>query len=254
MSAPFYVEKIKYCSRNELGYDYVIGDIHGRYDLVEKALELVHFNPLTDRLFCVGDLIDRGRDSWKVLEFLQRPYVYALRGNHEDMLLDLYNVDEPLSDEMLHFYSGNIGLEWWFDVSLENREKIIAEIKKLPLIIEVDSQIGKIGLIHADIDESLSWDRFKEAINNNEKSDIEEAMWGRTRLLYENEIPIEGVERVYAGHTTKAIITPLANFVGIDTGAVFNQHLTIANLICPMKYFQKANMPFGNVHVINHIH
>lgn len=251
MGAPFYTDKIKYYEKNLHGQDYVIGDIHGRFDLVEKALLLVKFNPLTDRLFCVGDLVDRGEDSWKVLEFLKRPYVHAIRGNHEDVWLDLYNVDEVLPDDMLQIYGGNMGIDWWWDVKPQMRLDIIEEFKKLPLVIEVASDIGPIGLIHADIDEDLDWNQFKEAINQNKKHDIEEAMWGRTRLSYYLEKEIKGVERVYAGHTTKNIITPLANFIGLDTGAIFNQHLTIVNLTYPIKKMKKAKIPFGEIHVLN---
>lgn len=252
MGAPFYTDKIKYCPLNILGNDYVIGDVHGRFDLVEKALKMVKFDPKKDRLFCVGDLIDRGEESWKVLEFLQRDYVYALRGNHEDMMLDLYNVEEPLSDEMLFHYSRNAGIEWWFKVPLEQREKIIDALKKLPLIMEVETKIGPVGLIHADMDEDMSWGELKIAIEKNQKADIEETMWGRTRFSYSIERPIDGVARVFAGHTTLSLITPLANFIGIDTGAVFHQHLTMVNLTCPMKYIENAIMPFGDVHILNY--
>ena len=80
-----------------LGRDFVVGDIHGAFDILMKALEAVGFNPKTDRLFSVGDLVDRGNYSQLALEFLSEPWVFAVRGNHEQMLLDMYasgKVDE----------------------------------------------------------------------------------------------------------------------------------------------------------------
>lgn len=67
---------------NTQGTDYVVGDIHGCFDLVDQALARLGFAPDQDRLLCVGDLIDRGPQSAQVDAFLARPYVYAVRGNH----------------------------------------------------------------------------------------------------------------------------------------------------------------------------
>lgn len=53
-------KKIETFGVNTIGIDYVLGDIHGRFDLVYENLNNVGFNVETDRLFCVGDLIDRG--------------------------------------------------------------------------------------------------------------------------------------------------------------------------------------------------
>ncbi|EOV9087845.1 metallophosphoesterase [Pseudomonas aeruginosa] len=53
------------------------------------------FSPTHDRLFVVGDLIDRGPGSHRCARFLAQPYVHAVRGNHEDMLLQLYPEDSP---------------------------------------------------------------------------------------------------------------------------------------------------------------
>ena len=89
------MRKVLKFKRYELGRDFVVGDIHGAYDLVLQAMNEARFNPNTDRLFAVGDLIDRGLGSRRCLKFLAQPYVYAVRGNHEDMLLDLYAEGYP---------------------------------------------------------------------------------------------------------------------------------------------------------------
>jgi len=47
---------------NQAGKDYVIGDLHGCYELLERLLDAVGFDKSKDRLFSVGDLIDRGPD------------------------------------------------------------------------------------------------------------------------------------------------------------------------------------------------
>lgn len=47
---------------------FVIGDIHGSFDLLEKLL--TYWNPEEEQLVFLGDYIDRGPDSLKVLKKL----------------------------------------------------------------------------------------------------------------------------------------------------------------------------------------
>ncbi len=90
------MDMTKKLARNERGCDFVVGDIHGAFDLVLRAMDKARFDPAVDRLLSVGDLIDRGDGSHRCARFLAQPYVHAVRGNHEDMLLDLYKDGEPV--------------------------------------------------------------------------------------------------------------------------------------------------------------
>jgi serine/threonine protein phosphatase 1 len=64
----------------------VIGDIHGRLDLLEQ---LVPALPKDTYIISVGDMIDRGNHSAQVLEYVRaHPEMTALMGNHEAMMLD----------------------------------------------------------------------------------------------------------------------------------------------------------------------
>lgn len=73
---------------NPSGRDFVVGDLHGCLDLLQAQLERVGFDTGCGRLFSVGDLVDRGPDSMGCLRLLREPWFHAVRGNHEDMLLD----------------------------------------------------------------------------------------------------------------------------------------------------------------------
>ena len=55
--------------RNPSGRDWVCGDLHGRFDVLLEALNDVSFNPDEDRLFLLGDLIDRGPQSRELLSW-----------------------------------------------------------------------------------------------------------------------------------------------------------------------------------------
>lgn len=69
-----------------------ISDIHGHRALLENVLRQASYKPGKDRLFLLGDYIDRGPDSLGTLEMVKELVeggAVALRGNHEQMLLDV---------------------------------------------------------------------------------------------------------------------------------------------------------------------
>ena len=65
---------------------YAISDLHGNYKLWTKVKEWL--KP-SDKLFCLGDNIDRGNDGIKIVQDMRnRENTTVLLGNHEDMLID----------------------------------------------------------------------------------------------------------------------------------------------------------------------
>ncbi|WP_338521364.1 symmetrical bis(5'-nucleosyl)-tetraphosphatase [Candidatus Legionella polyplacis] len=70
--------------------DYAIGDIHGCYDSLLNLLEIIDFSDKRDKLWFVGDLVNRGPNSIKVLRFIKnlpiKPNISL--GNHDLYLLN----------------------------------------------------------------------------------------------------------------------------------------------------------------------
>lgn len=67
---------------------YAIGDLHGRYDLLEKSVRKIsdYGQGSVFQIITLGDYIDRGKQSRQVIEFLiAHPEIIALQGNHEAM-------------------------------------------------------------------------------------------------------------------------------------------------------------------------
>ncbi|GJM14501.1 MAG: bis(5'-nucleosyl)-tetraphosphatase, symmetrical [Pseudohongiella sp.] len=65
--------------------NYVVGDLQGCYKPLKKLLKKVKFSPAKDKLWCVGDLVNRGPDSLDTLRFLQDmdDSTELVLGNHD---------------------------------------------------------------------------------------------------------------------------------------------------------------------------
>ena len=74
--------------RNRIGRDFAVGDIHGCFTALQIALDAIGFSPETDRLFCAGDLVDRGPGSHLVVDWLDKPWFFSTRGNHEALVCE----------------------------------------------------------------------------------------------------------------------------------------------------------------------
>lgn len=203
------------------------------------AMQRAGFNPETDRLFAVGDLIDRGEESARVARFLAQPYVYAVRGNHEDMLIQLHEGGAFPEFGPDHFMVVKNGLGWWRSVARSKKQEILDAIRKLPIAIEVDTPRGTVGIVHAEVQPGLSWQEFLEHIEHGDGTVTDTALWGRDRIRSKDFKGVQGVGRVFVGHTPQwEGVTRFGNVYAVDTGAIFaganekdGARLTMMNLV-----------------------
>ncbi|WP_437881077.1 metallophosphoesterase [Pseudomonas sp. LRF_L74] len=194
--------------RNVEGRDFAVGDVHGHFSLLQRALDQVGFDPVVDRLFAVGDLLDRGAESARVVEWLARPWFFSVQGNHEHMVV--------AGDRTRHALNGG---RWFYALAEDEQARIVDAVASLPLAIEVETAAGLIGLVHADVPHP-AWAAFVRALSDASLVDGQAAVcqWSRRRLKNSDERGVEGVRAVVAGHTPLRRPALLGNVYHIDTG------------------------------------
>lgn len=204
-------------AKNPSGRDFVVGDIHGMFGALQALLAEIDFDEQQDRLFSVGDLVDRGPDSHCALQWLAKPWFFACRGNHEQFVLDS---SDP---EQYELWVNHNGGEWWLALEVEEREQFVIEMNKMPLAMEVATGQGIVGIVHADVPPTMSWDEFADCLDNGDQDATFYAMWSRNRIAGAvTSNPVEGrVDRVYCGHTPTRDAVTVDNVHYIDTGAVY---------------------------------
>ena len=204
---------VKHMEANKHGRDFVVGDVHGELDLLTRLMEMIGFDKSVDRLFGVGDLIDRGPDSLGVVALLREPWFFSVRGNHEDMMLRALTGN----DAALRMWLNNGGL--WVHGELTERPEGVDDaadlVDALPLVIVVG---GAWQVAHAEL---LVTDEDVDAGIIELQGDV---LWARELIAGKDKSP--GFRPTFVGHTPVANVKRRDNHYFIDTGGTFNGRLT----------------------------
>ena len=244
---------------NERGRDLVVGDVHGHFATLRHALAALEVGE-HDRVFSLGDLVDRGPNSFDAKGWIAGPKLSArfhvvLRGNHEQLMLEALLEGPPERQGLWqHGVAGEAwclwmmnGGGWWKPESpYHDAATWIDVLSPLPFCATVDTRHGPVGLVHA-CPVWPSWEALeaKVAGNRNENHRTRErALWSRVRHGHvqrelgetgeEHLGPVEGVRCVVTGHTPRPEPVWHGNVLAIDTGVHIDDrgygHLTIARI------------------------
>ena len=140
---------------------YVMSDVHGFYDRYSAFLRGVSFCG-ADRLYIVGDLLNRGSDGIRLLQdVMGRKNVTAILGNHEYMLLPTLqelSCSDPQSQRAViksELSTTPIGQEdTLLDFCRQDRTeqlKLLAYIRSLPLYQKIAVCGKKYLLVHGGL-------------------------------------------------------------------------------------------------------
>ena len=201
---PFYVWVV-----SELNV-FVVGDVHGCFGTFRELLR--HWQPATERLVQVGDLVDRGRYSPEcvalavALEVRHPGRTVFLRGNHEHEMLRHYGPAGP-----------NPGwLRWGGQQTVRQyaaAPSLLAPhlmwLEQRPLFWETEHLL----ISHAG---------FANTTTPLDENDPDGVLWRRGPLRHMGR-------RQIIGHTPtdgKPLFEPTTNVLNVDTGAYLGQCLT----------------------------
>lgn len=205
--------RLKRFERNTVGRDLVVGDIHGCFTRLQQALDSIGFNPETDRLFSVGDLVDRGPESEKSLEWLEKPWFHAVQGNHEDMAIRFARGHAIDRD---NYYAN--GGAWLIAKLKDEQHEFGAALDQLPYAIEVETKAGLIGIVHADCP-TPGWEDFRRILTSDQwnRNYKNICLWSRDRIGNDDMSGVRDVTALIVGHTPVSHVCRLSNVFYIDT-------------------------------------
>lgn len=203
-------------------------DLHGCDQEFRELLQKVYFNPTKDRLIILGDLFDRGDESWEVFQHVKRlkkllgDRMVLIRGNHDQLLLDtIANADNL----RLWAFNGGLATVKSFkahDDSIDSCKELLMET---PLFFETDEYI----CVHAGLKSEIPAENEKDIL-----------LWDRdvTQGSYKGKLGIGGHTpmrspvwfvpdgRVLVLKDDIHLPLPDKGFICMDTGCVFGGRLT----------------------------
>lgn len=191
---------------NTKGTDYAIGDIHGCFLAVVDKLHSIGFDFTKDRLFSVGDLVDRGRQSEHALGWLSEPWFFPVRGNHDDYVCRMDTCDA------LNWHRN--GGAWFQTLDPQLQLKFQEVFRTLPFAIEVETRAGLIGIVHAD-PYFEDWQQVRDNVDNKRVND--RFMWSRERVKNNVTTVVRNIDHVVCGHNPLPAPLVLGNVHYIDT-------------------------------------
>ncbi len=225
---------------------YAIGDIHGRFDLLQKMHDLIrddlHQHPVDDwRIIHLGDYIDRGPQSRQVLECLieggRDPRILSLLGNHDEGFLKYLATGDPSGIFALHG-GPDTALSYGVELDLTDthsaRKSHEALLKAVPQVhvgfirsMPLSLSFGDFFFCHAGINPVVPL----------EQQDPDDLLWIRTLFLRWTD-PYEKV--IIHGHTPQRVVDIQPNRVNLDTYAWKNGTLSAIAIEGAEKRFLEA--------------
>lgn len=192
-----------------------IGDVHGCADEFEELLRMLELKP-DDRVIQVGDLVNRGPDSHRVIEIAREYQVEAIIGNHELRLLSARKKNMPTL--LKHDDQATV-------------EQLTADdwkyLEAMPKFL-YDAQIDTV-IVHGGFLPNKPWQtQGSDLITNIQVIDK------KGKAAKRSDAPDSapwadswgGSPFVVYGHTPRPRVLERKGSIGIDTGCVYGGHLT----------------------------
>ena len=143
---------------------YVMSDLHGNYEGFMSILEQIHFSD-EDELYVNGDVVDRGRDGIKILQYMMiQPNIYPIIGNHEYALTQVLDfvtqeiteesiskIDEKTLQNIIEYQNigGQVTLDEFHKLTKEEKQDIEDYLEEFAAYEEITVRGKAFVIIHA---------------------------------------------------------------------------------------------------------
>ena len=181
---------------------------------LERALDALHFDPQCDRLFGVGDLVNRGPHSAEALEWLERRFEAVVLGNHDRAALCWF--------EARRGTAAPTDSQWLDAVPSADHRRWGDALAAMPLAITIATPYGTVGVVHADVPHRV-WSQATSMFESGDASAVDVALLGldaaSEAIRRHQAQSVEGLTALVHGHDAGKTVRYSANRWNIDTGA-----------------------------------
>ncbi len=211
-----------------MGRNLVISDIHGCYKTFDELINKINLQK-DDNLYLLGDYIDKGIDSSKVLDkiiSLSEDFnVFPLMGNHEN---DIIKAQEEYDTDSFYLF---VKLLTKSPELLDKNKKIIKKYYDFMINLPYYYEVGNFILVHGGIDFS------KENIFENKSALL-------VLRYFDKNVPADFNRVIVHGHNPTEIdkikqkINSKSKVISLDNGCVYNKphkaysYMELGNLCC----------------------
>lgn len=250
---------VKKLPENLLGRDFIVGDIHGSKSLLDELLTDVGFSETSDRLFLVGDIVNKGPASLECLRLLKQPWCYSVMGNHEEMFLCEFWTEISADAKPDFFARPELSLlrsggAWAFKPELHQSSEfgeLLNSVASLPQLITVGQGEGRFNIVHAELPPGMTDKIIDElpAVAPSSTVITSSFRWSRAigsslNRFHAHKLVRPGLSKTYVGHTIGRHVRHADSHVFIDTGGYKSYtdnsfHLTMINPKTGVIYIKK---------------
>jgi len=203
----------------------VIGDVHGCYYTLQQLVDKIKIKHPNIKIYCVGDLVDRGNYNLEVIEYLLSENIEFTLGNHDLMFYSYYKQPDSImaknwiqngsATTITSYYNNNLILE-----------KHLSIVINAPLFIDTEdcfishagiSKSYKNRLPHNFLFNLAELKKFLES----DLSENNSIIWCRGELLNIDKLQVVGHT-----HRKETYFNPNSNVMYIDTTAFGKNKLT----------------------------
>jgi len=204
----------------------VISDIHGHYRALQQLKERLGYNSERHQLVYLGDYIDRGPQSWDVLQEVMREVreeeAIALKGNHEQLMVSVFSGDRS---NMVNWLC-NGGQKTLEDMNRKGdssgKSEVLRFLDQLPLYAESEQYL----YVHAGVNPEKIWEEQKS----------EDLLWIREKFIKATSLSLVTKKVVVFGHTPtisfcgKPGVYVGGDRIGVDTGVTAGLYLSAVEM------------------------